>query len=192
EATASLHVDLLGAVHEYVRDRSVAEQRFDWSEPDHLVHDLVHHAFALRLAERRGLPAQELRYGLSDLLHDDAFIGDLFESFEIEALDQPAMELELELLDGRENRFVRAHGGVHAGRRPIRYASHSVCGPTAVSIRVRRLLLSRSAVATEQPVGKVPRHYFLPRPNSLPSRETGGDSPGLGASPPFIRPARPS
>jgi hypothetical protein len=82
----------------------VAEQRLDWTESGDLVHDLLDDFFALDLAERRGLGAQKLDDRVADLLDENRLVLDCFEGLEVEPLDEPAVEIDLELLDRAQRR----------------------------------------------------------------------------------------
>src|SRR5439155_26215063 len=87
ELSLSFDVDALRSVHENVRDRPIAEQRFDRSEAGHLVDDLLDDLLTLDLAQRGGLDAQELDDRVPDLLNEDRLFLDLLERLEPETVD---------------------------------------------------------------------------------------------------------
>jgi hypothetical protein len=78
----------------------IAEQRLDRTESGDFVDDLLDDLFALDLAERRWLGAQELDDGVADLLDENCLVLDRLERLEVEPLDEPAVKVDLELLDG--------------------------------------------------------------------------------------------
>ena len=82
----------------------IAEQRLDRTESGDLVDDLLDDLFALDLAERRRLGAQKLDDGVADLLDENRLVLDCLERLEVEPLDEPAVEIDLELLDRAERR----------------------------------------------------------------------------------------
>src|SRR5688572_13678426 len=117
ELAVPLDVDLVSAVDEDVADRGIAEQRLDGPEADDLVDDLLDDLLALVLTQRRLLRAQELDDGGADLPRQLRLVLHLLQRFEVEPLDQPPVEIDLELLDGTERRLLAsAPPGVHPRR----------------------------------------------------------------------------
>ena len=104
ELSLALDVHVLRAVDENVGDRVVAEQRLDRAESGDLVDDLLDDLFALDLAERRRLGAQELDDGVADLLNENRLVLDRLERLEVQPLDEPAVQVDLELLDRAQSR----------------------------------------------------------------------------------------
>src|SRR6185369_11001289 len=100
QLTAALDVDVSRAIDEDIADAVIAEQRLDRPESGDLVDDLLDDLLALVRAQRRLLGADELDHRIADLRREQCFVSDALERREIEALDELAVELQLQLIDG--------------------------------------------------------------------------------------------
>ena len=65
---APLHIDHVGAVDQDVRHRVVAQQRFEWAEPDHVIDDFVGQALLLLPVEQQFQLGSDLGYEHTDAL----------------------------------------------------------------------------------------------------------------------------
>ncbi len=114
ELAFALDVDLVRAVDQDVRDARIREQRLERPEPEQLVEDVGDQRFALEQAERNRLSlgveqpddqAADLRLGLRP--------ADAIQAIEIEAVEERAVDLLLELLVVALTNvhYARASGG---------------------------------------------------------------------------------
>src|SRR6185437_2388409 len=122
QLAAPLYEDHLRTVHQNVADRRIAEERLDRSESDHLVDDLLYDLVALALAERSGFIAQKIQNRAPDLCRYYALVLDLLQRVEVEPLDEPAVQIALELIHRAERLFldaVRVHARCSCRRRRL-------------------------------------------------------------------------
>ena len=104
---------------------------------------------------------------------------------------QTAMQIDLELVDRRQNYLIRANVRVHPGG----WTSAVQEGGSPWRSAVRRYgggVDRGRKGATEKSLTKSRRHYFFPRRKSLPKRDAPCAGEPFAGVPPFMRPANPS
>ena len=147
QLAATLDEDVLGAVDQDVGDGRVAEQRLDRAEAGDLPDDLLDDLLALRLAERRRLLAQEFADREADLMNDLGLVLDLLQRLEVEPLDEPVVEVDLELVDGAELVLVLASRACTCWT-----TRASTCVPLAPSMERQGCTAALAPPATRLPV----------------------------------------
>src|SRR5438105_13292187 len=140
EPAAALDEDVLMRVDQDVADRRVAQQRLQWSEPEHIVEHLRKEHVALGKAQRRRLFGQQLQQQRANLRFSAGAIG-LRERLEVETVQQLAMHL------GAQVEILRAKGLWTCGNSGIHNGHQSEASRSKPSIVGRRAGAASVSVA---------------------------------------------
>ncbi len=97
EPTVPLHVDRVGRVHQDVGDGRVFHEGLERPQPEDLVQDLQDQLVPLLHVQRDRLGRQQLPDQAADRLHDGVAV-EAIEVGQIESLEEPAMDVALDVL----------------------------------------------------------------------------------------------